>query len=854
LATAARPRPAAKKPSKKSLRDRKGEINMEEIAYQAPPPVDASDEDKADYVVARYAVQDEHYRGLYQQWIKVLLFLVGKQWLKWNEQLSSFQTDDDVPPWRQQPVTNWTYAFFRAMRAKLTKNRPSLEVVPPSSDSEDREAAKLGEAVLEFLWRHLKSPQKVMRAIGWFVCTGNVFFDVSWDEAAGRAMPRTVLVEIPNESHDPSDPASQATVDVECACDEDGEAYRRPAEAGEEPALDGGEPYDLEREPDVEPEGEVDLNVDDPFSVRFNPDAPSPEEANEWFITKLWPKQKVIAAFNLDDDEEFGLNFGSDGDASGMREEYEDVMSRAAAAAPEPFQSPWSGIRGSDQSTAIGDRILVIYYFRKPDEYDDESPEGRHFIVAGRKKVWPPCADDAKSSATRKQADASDDDDDEDEDSEEYPNGEAPLPFGFWPPRIAAISTPVPGQPQGIGPLTQIVGLNEQYNYLDGKIAEKHVIDSMGGVWFVGPGDKGIQITSEPGQVKISKEMGAKGRAGAPFQAALQALPEPVYREREVCEHKMQSIGGVSQVDLSQRPEGVTAGRAFLVLQEASDSAVMPDLLALEEALEEIGRRELVIVQQKYTETRTIRIRGDKGGYEFRSFKGADLRDGLDVRVQVGSSFPWSKSAQFDSKISVLTAFPGLVADPQTGKVDREAFAKYMDTGATGLSGFESDEDPDMVEFDREIALFEAYDPERGSLQLPQLGPWMNIPVKQKLCYDFMKRDFSRFQRWTPDAQKAFFDWMMQLTVGVQRIVDMANPQAPGGTAGGDQASDQLAPPDAAGGAGAPPGGAPPTKAGPGPQLVPPGGELGKQNTPIARHKQSQMQLTRGDLASAGPR
>jgi hypothetical protein len=791
-------------------------FDLEEMAKQPLPELDATPEKKGQYTLANWAVQDDHYRGLSQQWSKAILFIVGKHWNIMNERSGVYEPDVDVPAWRQQPTTNITFAVFRAYIAKLLKNRPTTDVVPPSGDSEDREAALLGEAVLQFFWRYLKTPQTLKRAVAWFVATGNVYFNVDWDEDAGKLKPRTVLVEHPNPDHDPNDPLSDETVDVECACDENGEAHRRDPEDGESPAYDGGRPYDFDREPDVEPEGEVDLSIDDPFSVRYNADATTPEDATEWFIGRLWPKTTAAQAFDIS-----VADIGPGNDAEGERELIDDHLSRLTSGAPDPFRSPLSGRPGTDQSLGIGPRVLVLYYYHKPDAKAGY-PKGRHWITIGDKKVWPK------------------------ENDSEYPNGEAPLPFGFWPPRVPLIDTPVPGQPQGIGVITQITGLNEQMDVLDGKVMENHVTMAMGGVWFVAPEDKGMVITSEPGQVKVSKSMGIRGRAGAPFQAQLQAMPEQVYRERDVIQNKVLTVSGLSQMDLSQRPEGVSAGRAFLVLQEASDAAVMPSIMALETAIEEIGRRELAVVQQKYTEERTIQIRGDRGRAEFRSFKGSDLRDGLDVRVQAGSSAPWSKSAQLDIKLSTIQAVPQLVLKPDNS-VDMQKFEKFMDVGATGLSAFASDEDPDLVEIEREHSMFEAYDPSKGSNELPQLAFWQTHPIHLKQHYDFMKRSRNRFNRWSPDAQQAFLNHMQETAQAIEEMVGQLQTAAPPGGAPG-QPGQQGAPPDAQGGA--PDGAAAAGGAAPGA----PGGQPPMQLGSGASSNGApggQAMLTRSDFAAA---
>jgi hypothetical protein len=749
-----------------------------DLAYGGPVKAEATADEKACYVLARYACQNDHYRGLYQQWTKPIFFLVGKHHLNWEAQRGTFVPDTDVPPWRQQPVTNWTYAVYRTLLAKLTKQRPTTEVVPPSGDSEDREAANLAESVLEHLWRLLRCPQKMQLAVGWLLATGNVGLEVGWDPEAGERVPRTVLVEIAN----PDVPGQ--TIDIDCACDEMGEPYRHEDEAKIAqlgPALDGGAPYDLERTPELDATGEVTFEVVDPLSYRFDTDATSVDDAREFFKARMWPLEAICARFGVEPkDIKVGNAAGED------RQALDDVLSSVTAGAPDPFDAKYTATAGTRGEGERADKALVIEYFAKPD---DDHPEGRYWITAAGSKVWPKDAE------------------------------EAPLPHGFWPPIVPVTDCPIPGQPQGLGVLSQVVPLNEKYNYLDAKIMEYHVTMAMGGVWWVHPDDKGIRITSEPGQVKPSKGL-AHGHP--PIRDQLQALPAPVYTERDIVRDTIQAIAATSQLDLGQRPEGVSAGRAFLVIQEASDAAIGPTLQAIENAIEESGRRKLVVVRQHYTDERTIKIRGERGQWEFRSFAGADLRDGLDVRVQAGSSFPFSKSAQLDTKLGVLERMPWVVNNPTTGAPDAARFSKFLDVAGTGLQSFETSEDDHLLEINREHAMFEEYDPQdpQKSNELPQLAVWQDQIRHLQEHYAFMRRSFNRFQRWSDAAKLAFMDHMRLTQEAVEKQLARVMPAPTGTEAGGA------------------PGGAPsePTP------TADAGAPAGRGN----------LRLTKGDRASAG--
>lgn len=808
------------------------------VAVGLAPALDASNEDKGRYTVARFAAQNDHHVGIYKTRTKTLNFLIGEHWrTRWDGTSMSWNFERDIPDWRQQPVTNVTYAVYRSAIAKLTKQKPTLEVVPPSGNSEDREAAQLAEALLTYLWRLLRKPSKLPTAVGWILVTGETWFRVGYDPSGGPSKPRTIPVPrkkqplgapgsaavasalgatpsatppgaAPTDGNDPGSDDDDME-EVEVAADEDGEPYRL-----------GDGSIDFAKKPETDRSGEIDFSIVNPFCVRMNPDATSIDDATEFFVATLWAKNKAAKHFGVDE-----TSFGGADESAEQRALYEDLISATAASFPRSWNDQTSNW-GVSQQNAIGDRVLVIEFYSKPD---DDFPDGRHWITAGAKKVWPP--DDAAQAkaALKKQVAPTEPTGSQEKanaqdgaDTPLFPNGEAPLPFGFWPPLVPCFDTPIPGQPSSVPLLQQVVPINEQLDTLDGKIAEKHVMDTMGGIWFVSPEDKDIKITSEPGQVISSIAMGRRGSAFAPFQAEMKPLPEPVYRERDVLNGKIAVVTGLSGSDLSQKPEGVPSGRALLVTQETSDAVLMPLLFSLEAALEEVGRRELVIAQQKYREERVIAVRAQDGKYTYRAFRAADLRDGHDVRVQVGSMFPWSKSAQWDARMQFLQAVPGLYTNMQTGVVDEQKLAKYLDSGTPGLGAFESEDNPDLIEIRNEHDMFENYDPTTpdGSHQLPQIAFWQNSPAHLKGHYEFMKKDRARYNRWHPAARAAFKTHMMLTAVAIEDAASQmlgGDPQqAAGAPAGPDAGAPGGQPPVASGPPGGPPGAAP-TPAGPPP-------------------------------------
>jgi hypothetical protein len=719
------------------------------------PGEDADEKDKAAYAFKRWTMQRDHYLGLYKLWTRAILFLLGKQWLEWDKESRRWSPEQNVPKWRQRPVTNLVFAVYRTAIAKLTKQRPAFDVVPPrTGDAEDREAAHLGEALLQQLWRQLQLPKLLARAVGWLLCAGNVSLQVSWDPNAGKLIPLTALVEHPDTGED-----------AECACDDDGEPIMKDDGYGNQVP-------DLDAEPDMVFEGEVTVELVDPTCVRYNPEAKSKDEATEIMIGYLLPVATIKSKWDLEDED---LEISTDDEL----EEVDDLIANSAGASSMLGVSSVAG----DRQSAIGQRGLVIEYYRKPD---DEYKAGRHWIQVNRTIVVP----------------------------------EEELPEGFWPPIVDIDDVPVPGDPHAMGLISQVAPLNREYNTLNGKIAEHNVLMAMGGKWVVHPIDKNLKITSDPGQ-KLESKGYAEGKP--PVQADIKTLPEGVYAERGRILQDLQLVAAMNDVGLGQKPEGVSSGRGFLVLQEATDAVLTPTLMNIELALQEVGRRLLLVARRHYREERLLKVRGHNGRWEIRSFMGADLGDSIDVQVQIGSSFPWSKSARQDLSLSIIQGIGPLLPP---GTLDMPKIAKMLDVG--GIQAFEPETDPDETEVLLEHAQFSEYNPDKGILSIPQIGFWQNHARHYDEHIRLLKSERSRFEKWHPDAQHAFLSHvlltrqtMQQAAAGVADA-SMGGLDAPGGASGGVPAAADAGPAGVTAPAPGPGPGQPAPAVG-----VPPGGHAG---------------------------
>jgi hypothetical protein len=485
---------------------------------------------------------------------------------------------------------------------------------------------------------------------------------------------------------------------------------------------------DFDADPIMVFEGEVANELISPFSIRYNPEAKSKEEATEYYIGYLMPRATACKKWDLDEED---LKGGVDDEL----EEIDDLIANAAGATELLGMTSLAG----DRHESIGARVLVIEYYAKQCE---DYKEGRHWIVVN------------KLMATE----------------------EEPLPEGFWPPVVEIEDVPVPGDPHAMGLLGQVVPLNREYNSKNGKIAEHDVMMAMGGKWIVSMADKDLKITSDPARSCESKgyDNNKAARAGEDEFAARGRVQGARAHPARSADRR-----GMNDVGLGQKPEGVSSGRGFLVLQEAVDSVLTPTLFNCENGFQEIGRRMLVLARKYYREERILKVRGHNGKWEIRSFMGADLGDSIDVQVQIGSSFPWSKGGA-----------AGHGAQHRAGDRRRAParharspkIAKMLDVG--GIQAFEPEADPDETEVMMEHAQFEEYDPEKGVLAIPQPGFWQNHARHYDEHAILLKRDRSRFERWHPEAQRLFIEHLLATRQLVEAAAAALVPPVPAGGAG----------------------------------------------------------------------
>lgn len=515
----------------------------------------------------------------------------------------------------------------------------------------------------------------------------------------------------------------------------------------EVPMRDDGTPATLPDgsvDPDFEPiyvhEGDIGVRVYSPFQVRVNPDAEYEEDVRWVIIAEATPTHELHSKY-----PHLAMQIGADD--CGYLDSYESLMNSFLSA-------PDTHLVSSNMRQENVEKALVLHYHEMPTP---EFPGGRYWVTANKTVLL--------------------------EDPQE-------LPEGLWPCVVHLTDVPVPGRYHAMPTLESVVGLNREYNELNAQVKEHHNLLSRG-KWLVpkGSGIKKGMITNQPGEV-IQHNPGFE-----PKPVQLPQLPSTILKERERVLTDMEQVSGVHKISMGAPPPGVTAGVAFLQLQEADDTDFGPFLAMLEESVAQLAGMVLRVIQDNYTEQRLISVTGPNKRYMVKSFTGSDLSGVYDIVPVEGSAAPWGQVAKQNLLMQLATQIPDLFM--KDGMFDSAKLARMLPLG--GLDAVSQNEDEDIAEARTEQMLFEEY--VQGS-PLPMVDFYQNHMVHYNEHVRILKS--AKFRNWSPDAQMAFREHVQQHQMEMQMAMmppGMAPPggQQPGGEAVNIDPATGLPAPEGAG-------------------------------------------------------
>lgn len=165
------------------------------------------------------------------------------------------------------------------------------------------------------------------------------------------------------------------------------------------------------------------------------------------------------------------------------------------------------------------------------------------------------------------------------------------------------------------------------------------------------------KITNEPGLV-IEYLPGGPPPQWAPPPP----LPEYVVTIPDRVLADMEDLSGQHEVTQGQAPAGVTAGTAINYLGEKDSAYLTAQYMNIEDGYARIAKQTLQLFVQYVDVPRSIKTIGPDQTYDVFMLKGADIKNGTDVRVERGSAVGESKAAS-DARLMDMWSL-GIITDP----------------------------------------------------------------------------------------------------------------------------------------------------------------------------------------------
>lgn len=334
------------------------------------------------------------------------------------------------------------------------------------------------------------------------------------------------------------------------------------------------------------PQGDICFTPETPFHILV-PDFREEEIENQPYLIHAKVKSP----------EWVQMNYGKALDGSEIKP--------TATAANDLLEESFLNLIGT-QSLSKQQSVLVLEVWIKPDMHP-MFPEGAFYTLVGDKIVYG---------------------------QQGWPYSHGKFPFAKFD-HIPA------GKFYGTSSVEDLIPLQKEYNRTRGQIIEAK--NRMAKPQLTAPrGSIDVsKITSEPGQVILYTP-----GFNPPQPLPMQNLPAYVPQELERIIQDWNDISGQHEVSHGQIPPGVTAATAISYLQERDESKLSPTFDSLEEGIEKTAQMALTYVKDYWDIERVVKITGPDGSFDAAAFKGSDLGDNLDIKIEAGSALPVSKAAK----------------------------------------------------------------------------------------------------------------------------------------------------------------------------------------------------------------
>lgn len=287
--------------------------------------------------------------------------------------------------------------------------------------------------------------------------------------------------------------------------------------------------------------------------------------------------------------------------------------------------SPWKG-QGVDSSSVDTDTDSMVVFQEIEYKPTKHHPKGRYFVVAGGKVLLKqnrlpiPIGNDGDWMYTC-----------------EHFRGNI-TPGNFWATSL----------------VDDLISPQNTINQIDQALISNR--ESIGRPWILTPKELVLSRKSAVNQPFLQLEYDATTAQGLKPEVVSGApYPQQILEERNLARQTIQEAAGDPKNILrGQSPSAQASGVMVDILKEAAEQTHTPDVERFYRSWTRVTKKRLILSQEVITEERMLKIPGSGSEIEIKQFKGADLHNNTDVRLELDNKTASTQAGRNQFVLSLL--------------------------------------------------------------------------------------------------------------------------------------------------------------------------------------------------------
>jgi hypothetical protein len=259
-------------------------------------------------------------------------------------------------------------------------------------------------------------------------------------------------------------------------------------------------------------------------------------------------------------------------------------------------------------------------------------------------------------------------------------------------PCIRLTDLDVPEKMNGISKYEQIIPLQNMLDNLSTLIA-KNIYLTAHAKWVMPRGAAKIEQLGNDNTI-----VQYQGPVPPQLMTVQPNSPE-VYAFRQQIKEEMQTLYGSQGVFRGEIPAGITAASALQFLNELENERSSTDIAKHGDMVKAVAKMTIAVVGDKYDvdDGRLIRIVGENNKFLIRHFDTANLHKNYDVRYDLSSGLPETKSGKLQRILDTMQRNPSLFSPERWEELLELGNSEKMQTLATAAVKSADSETEDII-------------------------------------------------------------------------------------------------------------------------------------------------------------